>query len=377
MKVLVAGITGQLGAGVVEAGDDGVIELVPLLRAAASRSPAARMKRLFPDNFGPAERACEGDVTKPLWGLSAADIRRLAGDVDCVLNLAGETDWAASRSRLDAVNLDGAVHGYQLTRALQAAGGGRKLYCYASSIHAAGNLIGSVPETPFATDVVRTPYEISKWLAEQALLDAGRRPGGPAVAIVRIGGLLGSAATGVTRRRNSLYVLAERWKDLPVGVLPISRNGRLDMLARDVAGKLVTDLLAALHRKPSDDTEIVHVCAGEFAPLTRTVVETLRSLDRHGERHPPRSAFVPPASLIWASQHLDRFLRLSPRWQNALTGLRYLTFDRTFERARLAALIGYEPPAITIEEIVRLAFELPRVTTRQAPGATSLARFRA
>ena len=42
MKLLVAGITGQLGAGIIEACDPELIELMPLARPLATRGRRAR-----------------------------------------------------------------------------------------------------------------------------------------------------------------------------------------------------------------------------------------------------------------------------------------------------------------------------------------------
>ena len=63
MKLLVAGITGQLGAGIIEACDPELIELMPLARPLATRGPGARLKSAFPDRNDLVENAIEGDVT--------------------------------------------------------------------------------------------------------------------------------------------------------------------------------------------------------------------------------------------------------------------------------------------------------------------------
>ena len=97
--------------------------------------------------------------------------------------------------QLHAVNVLGALRGYQLAQALGEASGTRKLYCYASSIHAAGGAQGSVPELPFGRHEHRTAYELSKWLGETSLLEKARRDAddGPALCIARIGGLVGNS----------------------------------------------------------------------------------------------------------------------------------------------------------------------------------------
>jgi nucleoside-diphosphate-sugar epimerase len=372
MRLLVAGITGQLGAGIVESCDHELVELVPLARPLATRSASARLRAAFP---GLAAEAVQGDVTQEHWGLDAATIRRLAVEVDGVLNVAGATNWAGDKRALHAVNATGALRGYQLAHALGEASGTRKLYCYASSIHAAGGAQGSLPELPFGRDEHRTAYELSKWLGETSLLEKARREDGPALCIARIGGLVGNSQTGATSRRNSLYMLADRLEDLPLGLLPISRGGRVDMLHRDVAAGLLLDALRALHERPNDEPEILHVCAGESAPTTEAVFGALDSADHAHRRRRPRTLRLPLGALLAGSEQLRRYHDVPRKWENLLIGLRYLSLDRIFERGRLASLLGRALPSVSIEALVRSAFELPERPPAPVGGDASLARF--
>jgi dTDP-4-dehydrorhamnose reductase len=63
VRILVAGITGQLGHGLVEVAGDGGVELVPVTRRVGRRDAATRMARLFRARPELAERTIEGDVT--------------------------------------------------------------------------------------------------------------------------------------------------------------------------------------------------------------------------------------------------------------------------------------------------------------------------
>jgi thioester reductase-like protein len=375
MRLLIAGITGQLGAGLLEACDPALVDYVPLVRPIATRGAEVRLRSLYPERPDLATSVVEGDVTRPSWGLDTAMVRRLAVEVDGVANLAGETNWVAGRRQLDAVNVLGAVNGYELTRAFEEASGARKLYCYASSIHAAGGAMGRLAEAPFGPHEHRTGYELSKWLGETALLGRAGRGDRSALCIARIGGLMGSSVTGATRRRNSLYMLADRFESLPLGLLPLSPGGRVDMLPRDVAGRLLLDALLALYAAPPDEPEIVHVCAGESAPLTHVLLSTLASVDLAHRRRRLRRLHVPIGGILSASEQLTRYYEAPLSWRNALIGLRYLSLDRIFERARLAALVPGRLPVTSIEDLVRSAFELPARRTQPAAGSLSLARF--
>ncbi len=372
MRVLIAGMTGQLGAGLVEAATQSNLELVPVVRSVGARTGSMRVQRLFSTARGLADRTLHGDVTEPMWGLSREDIELLRGRVDAVLNLAGETNWAAPASRLSAVNVAGALHGLDLANELTC-DERAPLYCYASSIHAAGAIDGWVPEQPLAADSRRTPYEQSKWYAERLLLDRSRRYPG-AVAIARVGGLVGNSTTGATAKRNSLYVLADNWRRLPLHVVPVARAGRVDMLPRNHAAGMLLRFVDALAKRPLGAAEIAHICAGETAPTTAALLAAVRSVDAWGEVDPPRAVPVHPRLLAWLSEHLDRAIEMSPARQNMLWGLRYLTFDRLFERSTLARLAPGALPSANVEQIARIVFGLRRAGA-EAEDHRPLARF--
>jgi nucleoside-diphosphate-sugar epimerase len=374
VRALVAGLTGQLGHGIVETAGEG-LELVPLVRPIGRRSATRRVQAAFRERPELAAATVEGDVTQRRFGLDDEAVRRLAPEIDVVLNVAGETDWAAPQRRLFGTNVLGAANGLELARALHDAGGRCSLYCYASSVHAAGGLGGRIAEAELGPDADRTPYEQSKWLGEQAVLEGARRDGGPAVAVARIGGLVGSSVTGHTVKRNSLYTLADRWDDLPRGLMPLHPRGRVDMLPRDLAADALLRMVEGVRTTRPPQPVIAHVCAGEAAPSTSALLRAVRSLDLVGARSRVRTLPVPRRPLVWATQNAERFLTLSSGDRNVVMGLRYLAIDRIFERARLAQLAG-ELPAPSVELLVRLVFGISPPLPEPAPEAGSLARFR-
>ena len=372
MRILVAGLTGQLGAGVVEAAEDLGFELIPVVRSLHGHRPEQRLERLFADLPRLREATVEGDVTLPRWGLDDC-LDRLAPEVDAVLNVAAETNWAAPARRLTAVNVLGAVNGRRLAAALTARHPRCAAYCYASSVFAAGGRTGLVPEDRFGPERNRTAYEQSKWLAEEALLnDPGEEA--PPLAIARIGGLLGNSRTGATARRHSLYLLADRLDHVVGRVLPLDPRGRVDMLPREQAGEALLRFVGSAVRLACAEPLIAHVCAGESAPTTRSLFDTLRALDVYGRVSRPRLVPLPGQASLVASNQLERFRAFPPRWRNAIEGMRYLTLDRVFERERLARLLAGQVPSPPVELIVRLAFGLdPGPGSRAA--SPSLARF--
>jgi nucleoside-diphosphate-sugar epimerase len=367
MRLLLAGITGQLGTALTEHGD---AQIVPLIRP--ERPGRVPFERTHPA-LAPAR--VTGDVRQPWWGLSEGDLDELAGTVDAVVDLAGETNWAGSGRELYAVNVLGAAHGLDVARELQRRSGRRMVYCYASSIFVAGGALGRIAEAPLATDRHRTAYEQSKWLAERELVTR-HQPGDPDVLIARVGALLGDSRTGQTRQRNSLYLLAQRWDDLPGRLLPAMRGARVDVLPRDLAARTLLNALAGLlGGGPRAEPVTVHLSAGEQAPTIRGLLEAARSVSPLAFGKWVRPVPASAEQILWLSANAERFLPLSQAWRNAVIGLRYIGLDRVMERGRLAGLVDAPLPAPGTELLARLLFDLPAAIRPTAPADPGLARF--
>ena len=147
------------------------------------------------------------------------------------------------------------------------------------------------------------------------------------------------------------------------------------MMHRDVAAELLLDALLRLHAEPPERPEIIHVCAGESAPLTEAVFRALDSVDHAHRRRRPRTFRIPTGAVLATSEQLRRYHDVPRKWNNLLIGLRYLSLDRIFERSRLAALLERPLPTIAIEDLVRSAFEIPARAEAAVGGGASLARF--
>lgn len=368
MRVLLTGITGQLGTAVAELAPERGVDLVPVVRRErAGRVPFARQLPTL------ASAAVAGDVRENRWGLTDATLEKLADSVDVVLNLAVDTNWAGSGRDLYAVNVLGARHGLEVAGELRRRSGRRVLYCHGSSFSVAGGLIGNIAEVPLGPDRHRTEYEGSKWLAEKELL-ADRSAAD--VLIARVGGLLGDSRSGRTARRNSLYLLSDRWGDLPGRVLPAMSGARVDVLPRDVVAGMLLDALAGmLRRQPSHEPVIAHVAAGERAPTLRALLEAARAAAPLSFGKWVRLIPAGAEQILWASANAQRFLPLSEEARNRAIGLRYIGLDRVWERSRLADLVGGELPEPDVDVLARLTFDLPVPQGAAAPLDSGLSRF--
>jgi nucleoside-diphosphate-sugar epimerase len=372
VRILLAGVTGQLGHGLVTAAHTAGVEIVPVTRKIGRLAATERLARLYPDRTELAAEAITGEVTQPLWGIEPATLRRLAPRIDLVLNVAAETNWAAPDKRLYEVNELAAVHGLAVAEALRDTHPRCGAYVHGSSVFTAGDQLGRVTETPFSAAANRTVYEHTKWLAETRLMAARSRV---AVGIARIGGLLGDSVTGATAKRNSLYLLADG-SNLLRHTLPFSRRGRVDMLPRDLAAEALLQLAFGVLRLSAREPQIAHVCAGEDAPILTEVLAAARRIDPIGQHRHPTPVPVPSRWLSQACIRLPGFLPLPPKIRIAVEGMRYLALERIFERERLRRFLTAAPPAPTAELIARLAFDLRPAEAAPAQPHRPLARFR-
>ncbi|MQY03733.1 SDR family oxidoreductase [Actinomadura macrotermitis] len=363
MRLLVAGMTGQLGAGIAEVLPPDVT-VVPVLRdRSAARHPVPPELR---------ETAVRGDVLRPGWGLAEDDLAALARDgVDAVVNLAGETNWAGRSADLIRTNVLGAEHGYGLARRFGVP------YVYASSIYVAGAMLGTVPEAPLPSGGDRTAYEQSKWLAEQRLWQLAAEPGAVPLLVTRVCALVGNSVTGKTLKRSSLYLLADRWNDLPAGILPVMRGALVDALPRDQAAEVLLRAVRAMADRRPDRPLVCHLGTGGTAPSVRGLLDAAHALDPDRFRREPRTLPIAGRPMAWLTQNADRFAALDPSWHNALIGLRYVACERVFPRAVLAGLVGSDLPDGDAELLARLVFGVDRRSYDEPRELTAsrMARF--
>ncbi|WP_084551263.1 SDR family oxidoreductase [Actinomadura rifamycini] len=370
MRLLVAGATGQLGAGLLETMGEAGCTMIPLLRVPEpGRRTAGRLRPPDPALVGEPVR---GDVRVHRWGLDEAAVRRLADEADAVVNLAGQTNWAGRGSDIYATHVLGAEHGYLLARELTALSGRRIPYLYAGSAYAAGGAVGAVAEQPYPRRADRTVYEQAKLLAERRLTALAGEDS--PLLILRLCALVGNSATGRTLRRNSLYMLADRWDDLPGGVLPAMPAARVDALPRDVAARTLLRAVRRLAGLPGTEALICHLGLGETAPSVRGLLDAAFTADPERFRRAPRVVSASARQIVWTSQNAHRFLPLTPTAHNALIGLRYVGLDRVFDRSRLAALLGGGLPEAGLGLLAGLLFGPPRRPDAVAAGG-SMARF--
>ena len=191
--LLVTGASGFLGGHflryLLRCGNDRVIALTRRGRNTPATARLAHLQRLHPGRI-----ACiEGDLCQPELGLAAADVARIAEEVDGVWHLAAVTRFEEIlREEIFRVNLEGTRNVLALARRLP------RLHCFhhVSTAYVAGNWdgAGAVPEARLARpSKFKNPYEESKYLAEEAVAESGL----PA-AIYRPSIILGETVSGLS-----------------------------------------------------------------------------------------------------------------------------------------------------------------------------------
>ncbi len=292
--VLVTGARGFVGVPTVAAFRGAGWTVVAACRSAGSAGTPAGI-------FPPHTRTPDTGVTTPAPG----SYREIA-----VGELGPETDWREALRGVDVVvHLAARVHqmndtaadplaefrlvNVEGTRRLaeQAAAAGARRFVFVSSIKVNGE--ATAPGAAFRETDSPDPqdaYGISKYEAEQAAFEVGRRAG-IEIVIVRPPLMVGS---GVKGNLASLAQAIRRGRPLPLGAITENRRSLLDV--RNLADAL---MLCAVH--PAAAGEVFLLSDG--VPVS--TAELARHIGRATERD-PRLVPVPPSCIRLAARLLGK-----------------------------------------------------------------------
>lgn len=177
-----------------------------------------------------ASTVVRADVTQPRLGLERADWEQLARRADCVIHAAAVTDWAASRERIRAANVDGTGNVLELAAAARA-----PLYLLSTAFVTA---IG--PDAPLSlpSDHIIVDYVTSKRDGERLVRDSGL----PAT-ILRPTNLIGDSRTGEIARNQIIQQVIGLVCRGKAPLYPTRPETPLDVVPQDVVAKAVAGLL--------------------------------------------------------------------------------------------------------------------------------------
>ncbi|MGH3548693.1 MAG: SDR family oxidoreductase [Pseudonocardiaceae bacterium] len=316
MTVLVSGATGFLGTALLRKIDQPV---VALLRGGDWPNRAKTVQR----RTGAQVRGVPGDVRRPNWGLPDDLVAELRGEVNAVINLAGDVSWSAPWSRLVEINVEGATNSAELASTLGAT------LVHASSLYAGYDHGEEVYEVLLEERPKLTKYERTKLRGEWAVARICRAHGVPAV-IARIPALSGDfepvpgVRSGATKVPFARIIQTGMWP-----VLPFASGARLDICPRDL---VAAKLLSALDEVPRD-VVVRNISQGAAAPLVEAFAKEAAAATHGDTRLFPRPVRMPARWLRAVSQQADR-LNESPK-NSAVIGLRYFASKTVFASSGL------------------------------------------
>jgi NAD(P)-dependent dehydrogenase (short-subunit alcohol dehydrogenase family) len=240
------------------------------------------MKRVIP---------VEGDMTQARCGVSASQVRTLAGKVKHFFHLAAIYDLAASPEAQKAANIDGTQHALDLAAAI-----GAGCFHHASSIAVAGLYPGIFREDMFEeAEGLDDPYLRTKHESERLVRNEKRIRW----RVYRPGMVVGHSQTGEIDKIDGPYyffTLIKKLREMLPPWMPVLgiEGGRINLVPVD----FVVDAMDHIAHKPRLDGHTFHLTD----PEPMRVGEVLNTFCRAG--HAPQMtmrvdarmfAFVPPS----------------------------------------------------------------------------------
>jgi amino acid adenylation domain-containing protein/thioester reductase-like protein len=221
--VLLTGGTGYFGVFLLEQLiAQTTADVYCLVRAKDQAGGLARLKASceqyevpWDDRFDRRVKAVNGDLSRPLLGLSPDEFEDLAKLVDVIYHNGALVNFSMPYSALKAPNVDGTVEILRLASRYKA-----KQVHFVSTIDVfiAGHMTRPFLEVELPSKPPQVPfsYPQSKWVSEKIILTAKRR--GLPITIFRPSIMMGHPKTGACHAQN--YVLTALRGFLEFGVLP-------------------------------------------------------------------------------------------------------------------------------------------------------------
>ncbi|EDN06222.1 hypothetical protein HCAG_02825 [Histoplasma mississippiense (nom. inval.)] len=279
--VLLTGATGFLGAfllhNLLETTSAKIVCLVRFNDPCGEDSPGgvARIRRnlldlgLWRDSIMERVEILPGNLSRKRFGLSPEAFEKLAAHVHVIIHAAATVNLVYPYAALRGANVGG-------TREIL------RLACHSGATVQYVSTNGVLPPSlkcwpeDAMLDVSKVPqrlldsYGQTKWVAEQLVLEAGRR--GLPVAIYRAGTISGHSTTGAGNAWDLLSALVV--KSIHLGYAPDVEGWRAEMTPVDFVSKAIVHLSNQIHT----NRLLFHL--GDTDPVdTRSIFENLKDLD--------------------------------------------------------------------------------------------------
>jgi nucleoside-diphosphate-sugar epimerase len=353
MLTALTGATGFLGSYLLRellaTGSD-VVALVrdpPATAASRVRHAAEATGSVLPEDFDQRVRLVRYDLQDAALGLDRATYMDLAESVDAVWHCAGSIALTGPQDELYRTNVDGTRHVLELARAA----GSTTRMIHTSTAYVAGARLNGVIHEDLLDDSAGflTPYEESKFLAEQVVHDWSRRHERP-VTILRPSVLVTERPVPPGAPRHPLAEIAAK-----MSLLQVEENirGLVELTGRDT-----------LHLKvPGDPQAVLNLVQVEHAATAMTRLSGLAPDDLVDTFHVVHPHNTPVRMITDAMHACCPRLRVDIVRQAVSVGdaeraaidvgagaSLYTTLRRRYDRTRFLAAVGRLPDPAPIDE---------------------------
>ena len=288
-----------------------------------------------PASISPNTTLIAGDITQPGLGIPRDRYAELCTSIDTIVHCAASTKFTLPLPASRRVNVDGTANILQLARDARQL----KKFLHISSTFVAGRRRGELPEALLQhTAGWFTPYEQSKFEAEQLIREEGRSL--PWV-IARLSTVAGNSQTGHVSQFNYFHQLLRLVPRNRFPVIPGTPAAPVDLVADD----WVASALLAIINSEQPAQSVVHLCAGPAQTLPAQEILEL-AFDLHRRRRPGSSATVP--TFVSLAEFQDFAAGLRRRGEEILCRLAellllclpHLEVPQQFLNARTTALLA-------------------------------------
>jgi nucleoside-diphosphate-sugar epimerase len=353
MLTALTGATGFLGSYLLRellaAGSD-VVALVrdPLATATSRvRHAAEATGWVLPEDFDQRVRLVRYDLHDAALGLDRATYMKLAGSIDAVWHCAGSIALTGPQDELYRTNVEGTRHVLELARAA----GPTTRMIHTSTAYVAGARLDGVVHEDLLDDSAGflTPYEQSKFLAEQVVHDWARRHERP-VTILRPSVLVTECPVPPGAPRHPLAEIAAK-----MSLLQVEENIRalVELTGRDT-----------LHLRIPGDPEALHnLVQVEHAAAAMTRISSLAPDDLVNTFHIVHPHDTPVQMIMDAMHACCPRLQVDIVRQAVSEGNAerfaidvgagislYTTLRRRYDRTRFLAAVGQLPDPAPIDD---------------------------
>lgn len=287
--ILLTGVTGVVGPSVAQRLQQLGYTIYYLIRSdKISVEPADRLKKALPEVRAGCDLVLQGDVTKPLCGISLDTIKNLSGRIQKVAHVAASIKFSRSAgNEVWNTNLLGTINVSNLAKAL-----GIHEFYFVSTIYVSGTAIQFTEADSCVNQAFRNAYEESKLAAEEFLV----KHWGDLLSRFRLGIVCGDSDTGAIPSFSGYYgffkgfhtvlqAIKQGWMDADTRkkllhqsikfnrkgklMLPLfidaSKSSRLSLVRRDWCAETMSKLIQqrptgqAYHLVPTDPPLVMWV----------------------------------------------------------------------------------------------------------------------